>query len=202
MDIENVFGYDIFKFKCLNKKLYTNELLSSNLQKLFDLPLVQNRTKGTKYDSALGETLTTVGNEKSDIINLDGAQKLVDWITQSILKTNPQAKEILYARTWANRMFRGSQGYCHAHVHPDFTGPKVDFVAIFYLNVPENGSNLVFVKDGEFNTFYNEYPADRIHILQSKTGELVIHSPFISHAVTIHNNDEPRECLVFEGYFK
>lgn len=202
MDIEHVFGYNVFKFKCLNKELYKNETLLLNLQKLFDLPLVKNRTRGGQYDSALGESLSTVGNQYSDIVNMNGTQELVKWITQSILKTNPKAKEIMYARTWANRMFKGSQGYCHAHIHTDFTGPKVDFVAIFYLNVPENGSNLVFVKDGLFNTFYTDYPPEQIHVCESKTGELIIHSPFALHAVTLHNNDEPRECLVFEGFFK
>lgn len=198
---DTVFGYDVYKFKCEDESFYKNKILTSSIDLLLDLPLVRSRKQGNQYDSAYGETLTSVGNEYSDIVTMPGASKLVEWIRQRILETNPKAKNLIFAKSWANKMFKGSQGLIHAHTHPDFKLRVPDFVAIFYINIPTNGSQLIFVKDGKFNTRYGEYPESQTKEMYSETGDLLIHAPQLPHAVTIHNSDEPRLCLVFEGYF-
>ena len=192
---------DIYTYKCPTPEIYTNNQLISNIKLLLDLPDVTQRIQGTKYDSATGEVLTSVGNEYSDIQLLPGATQLVAWVTQKLLETNKNAKQIRYTKSWANMMFRNSEGLVHAHVHPDFKDPNVDFVAIFYVYVPENGSDLVFIEGGEFNTHYYDYPdSARTHI-KVNTGDLVIHPPQVAHAVSKHNSDIPRICLVFEGKY-
>ncbi len=201
MVTETVFGYDIYKFKCEDESFYKNKALTSSIGLLLDLPLVRSRKQGNQYDSAYGETLTSVGNEYSNIVTLPGASKLVEWIKEKILETNLHAKNIIFAKSWANKMFQGSQGLIHAHTHPDFKLRVPDFVAIFYVNIPPNGSQLIFVENGAFNTKYGEYPESRTKRVHSETGDLLIHSPHLPHAVTIHNSEEPRLCLVFEGHF-
>jgi hypothetical protein len=192
---------DIYTYTCPTPEFYTNNQLISNINLLLDLPDVTQRIQGTKYDSATGEVLTSVGNEYSDIQLLPGATKLVTWVTEKLLETNKKAKSITYLKSWANMMFKDSEGLVHAHVHPDFKDPPVDFVAIFYVYVPENGSDLVFIKDGEFNTHYYDYPESKRTHIKVNTGELLIHSPQIAHAVSKHNSDIPRICLVFEGKY-
>jgi hypothetical protein len=168
---------------------------------LLDLPDVTQRFQGTKYDSVAGEVLTSVGNEYSDIQFLPGATQLVAWVTEKLLETNKKAKSLIYTKSWANMMFKNSEGLVHAHVHPDFKFPPVDFVAIFYVYVPENGSDLVFIEDGEFNTHYYDYPENKRTHIKVNTGDLLIHPPQVAHAVSKHNSEIPRICLVFEGKY-
>ena len=186
--------------QCDDTSLYQNPLLSASINLLLELPQVINREQGSKYDSAHGNVLTSVGNDYSDIINMPGASKLVDWITEKVLIANPKATGVNYTKSWCNKMMKHSEGLVHAHVNEDLV-KKPDFVAIFYYQVPEDGANLVFVDGGEFNTHYYEYDESKITTIYSRTGRLVIHSPDIPHAVTIHSSDEPRICLVFEGTY-
>ena len=113
---------------------------------------------------------------------------------------SPSTFELDKSRTWANKMFKGSQGLVHAHVHPDFPN-RTDFVAIFYVQIPENGAQLMFIDNGTFNSKYSDYPPEAIKYIHSETGDLLIHSPEIPHAVSTHNSDIPRVCLIFEGRF-
>jgi hypothetical protein len=189
---------EVFKYKCSVTSLYQNTFFLGNLERLLDLPQVHERTQGTEYDSAFGKVLTSVGNEYSDITSLPGATKLVQWITDKLCETY-SCKDIKYTKTWCNKMFKGSEGLVHAHYHPKLSQVVPDFVAIFYVNVPENGSELIFVEDGIFNSHYYDYDKSKLKFHKVKSGDLVIHSPYISHAVSIHNSQEPRICLVFEG---
>jgi hypothetical protein len=186
--------------QCDDTSLYQNSLLSASINLLLELPQVVNREQGSKYDSAHGNVLTSVGNEWSDIINMPGAGKLVDWITERVLITNSKATGVNYTKSWCNKMMEGSEGLVHAHLNVDLA-KKPDFVCIFYYQVPEDGANLVFIDGGEFNTHYYEYDESKITTIKSLTGRLVIHSPDIPHAVTKHNSKTPRICLVFEGTY-
>lgn len=192
---------DVKKFKCNDKNLYENPILTSSINLLLDLPDVVHRVQGTKYDSAMGQVLTSAGNEYSDILTLPGAKNLVSWIDSKIKESAPPGKSIEYIKSWANKMFYGSQGLVHAHIHPDFKNYKSDFVAIFYVHIPENGAQLVFVDGGEFNKKYTEYDESKLTIMKCESGDLVIHPPQIPHGVTIHNSHTPRLCLVFEGRY-
>lgn len=188
------------KYKCENENLYKNSKLLSSIDLLLDLPDVVYRIEGTKYDSASGQVLTSVGNEYSDVTNLPGAEGLMSWITSKIQQQSSN-KSVRYDKSWANKMFYGSQGLVHAHTHPDFKNYKSDFVAIFYVHIPENSAQLVFVDGGEFNKKYTDYEESKLFIMKCESGDLVIHPPTIPHAVTIHNNHIPRLCLVFEGCY-
>lgn len=192
---------DVKKFKCNDKNLYENPILTSSINLLLDLPDVVHRVQGTKYDSAMGQVLTSAGNEYSDILTLPGAKNLVSWIDSKIKESAPPGKSIEYIKSWANKMFYGSQGLVHAHIHPDFKNYESDFVAIFYVHIPENGAQLVFVDGGEFNKKYTEYDESKLTIMKCESGDLVIHPPQIPHGVTIHNSHTPRLCLVFEGRY-
>lgn len=192
---------DVKKFKCNDKNLYENPILTSSINLLLDLPDVVHRVQGTKYDSAMGQVLTSAGNEYSDILTLPGAKNLVSWIDSKIKESAPPGKSIEYIKSWANKMFYGSQGLVHAHIHPDFKNYKSDFVAIFYIHIPENSAQLVFVDGGEFNKKYTEYDESKLTIMKCESGDLIIHSPEIPHGVTIHNSHTPRLCLVFEGRY-
>jgi len=191
---------DVKKYKCNDKSLYENPILLSSINLLLDLPDVVYRIKGTKYDSATGEVLTSAGNEYSDVLTLPGAKGLVDWITSKVQENSPQ-KSVLYIKSWANKMFYGSQGLVHAHTHPDFKNYESDFVAIFYIHIPEDSAQLVFVEGGEFNKKYTDYDKTKLTIMECESGDLIIHSPTTPHAVTIHNSHTPRLCVVFEGKY-
>jgi hypothetical protein len=191
---------DVKKYKCNDKSLYENPILLSSINLLLDLPDVVYRIKGTKYDSATGEVLTSAGNEYSDVLTLPGAKGLVDWITSKVQENSSQ-KSVLYLKSWANKMFYGSQGLVHAHTHPDFKNYESDFVAIFYIHIPEDSAQLVFVEGGEFNKKYTDYDKTKLTIMECESGDLIIHSPTTPHAVTIHNSHTPRLCVVFEGKY-
>jgi hypothetical protein len=201
MIVNSIFEHQTYYFYCSDTDLYQNTELISKIDILLSLPLIVNRTKGGKYDSAQGTVLTSAGNEESDIVHMPGAEALVEWITSQILKTSPTAQTIEYKRSWVNKMFKDSQGLVHAHVHPDYKIPPVDFVAIFYLQVPDNGSDLIFIKEGEFNTPYSDYPIRDRHHIKCSSGDLIVHSPLAYHAVSKHLSDTPRICLVFEGMY-
>ena len=191
---------DVKKYKCDDKSLYENPILLSSINLLLDLPDVVHRVRGTKYDSATGEVLTSAGNEYSDVLTLPGVKGLVNWITSKIEENSPQ-KSVLYLKSWANKMFYGSQGLVHAHTHPDFKNYESDFVAIFYIHIPKNSAQLVFVEGGEFNKKYTDYDETKLTVMECESGDLIIHSPTIPHAVTIHNSHTPRLCVVFEGKY-
>jgi hypothetical protein len=191
---------DVKKYKCDDKSLYENPILLSSINLLLDLPDVVYRIKGTKYDSATGEVLTSAGNEYSDVLTLPGAKGLVDWITSKVQENSPQ-KSVLYIKSWANKMFYGSQGLVHAHTHPDFKNYESDFVAIFYIHIPKDSAQLVFVEGGEFNKKYTDYDKTKLTIMECESGDLIIHSPTTPHAVTTHNSHTPRLCVVFEGKY-
>jgi hypothetical protein len=193
---------DVKKYKCDDKSLYENPILLSSINLLLDLPDVVNRIKGSKYDSAKGEVLTSAGNDYSDITILPGSKGLVDWVTSKLLENSPKpSTSIKYLRTWANKMFYGSEGLVHAHIHPDFNVCHTDFVAIFYVHIPENSAQLIFVDGGEFNTKYTDYDESKLTIMKCESGDLIIHPPTIPHAVTTHNSHTPRLCLLFEGKY-
>ena len=73
-----------------------------------------------------------------------------------------------------------------------------DVVAIFYVDVPKNSSDLIFVKNGKDYEELKNINEEDIHTIQPIEGELIIHSPNLWHAVGMHNNDLPRNVFVFD----
>jgi hypothetical protein len=214
MIIQNVFDYTIVRIQCENEELYRNEDLTKSVNHVLNMPSVVNRKRENKGDSHKGPGSTTVGQPYLDLIHLPGASNLTNWITKQFLLVHKQLgidkeiKSVYYKRSWANRLLKSSQGLCHNHVKVDnylaevtgYTNQnfKPDAVGIFYVDVPEGSSDLVFIRNGKADTYIHEYDeCDRYH-LKPKQGELVIHSPEVYHAVSIHNSDLPRNVFVFD----
>ena len=201
MIVNTIFGYPVYKFHCDNPEIYQNKQLVNSIERMLELPFVHDREQGNKYDSAVGEVLTTAGNEYSDLTLTPGSSQLVTWITEQVLKTRAGTTSVKYTRSWLNKMFKESEGLVHAHMHPDFTNNSTEFVAIFYINTSIDSATLTIVKDGEFNKPYTDYPAEQQHLLPCISGDLLIHPPAVFHGVTRHLLDEPRICVVLEGHF-
>jgi hypothetical protein len=214
MEIINIFGESVIKIQCEDESLYHNEDLVKSVNHVFNMLTVKHRTRGKKGDSHRGAGLTTVGQPYLDLVHLPGASQLTAWVTEQlitvhkILKVDKEVKSVYYKRSWANRLFRGGLGTCHNHVKVDrymeemtnYTDEnfKPDAVAIFYVDVPEGSSDLVFIKDGQPDAPIEDYDICDTYRLKPKQGELVIHSPEMWHAVSVHNNDLPRNVFVFD----
>ena len=84
-----------------------------------------------------------------------------------------------------------SYGYKEENFRPDA-------VAILYVDVPENSSNLVICRDGDDYVPIDDFKKEDMYWLKPTEGELVIHSPDIWHAVSVHNSDLPRNVFVFD----
>ena len=197
---QTIFNRPVYRFHCNNEELYTNRMLMNSVDRLLDLPLIQNRTRGLLYDSCYGEVLTSAGNEMSDIENLPGAGRLMEWVTTQLLLTNPGSKTVKFKRTWCNKMFKDSEGLVHAHVHPDLPDPGIDFVSIFYLQSTAEYGNLVIVDCDDFNTRVHEYPEDKKVALKCISGDFIVHDKFFHHGISAVG-EEPRLIFALEGTF-
>jgi hypothetical protein len=211
---ENVFGNPVIRITCPDENLYKNSDLTKSINRVLNLPEVKFRQKAPRGDSHVGGGMTSVGQTYLQVIHLPGAQDLTQWITDQLLlvkdhlNIDKHATTVSYKRAWANRMFKGSQGKCHRHVeldsymaeYTDLSSEnfRADIVAIFYLDVPENSSNLVFIRDGQPDTLHSIYNEEDKWYLKPVAGELVLHKPDVWHAVTEHGNDLPRNVLVFD----
>jgi hypothetical protein len=164
---------------------------------MFELPDVQDR-QPSLYNSAQGAMLTSAGNAYGELWSLPGASNLCAWIESCVCKPG---QGVRWLRSWANRMYRGSHVLAHQHQHPDFSN-GADFVAVFYQSVPPACAQLIFVESAEYNTDYRELDAQDQYILITQAGDLVIHSPAATHAVTEHRSDLPRTSLILEGCFE
>lgn len=217
MIVESAFGHTIVRIQCSNPELYRNEDLTKAVDHVLNLPYFKNRKRGFKADSQIGNGLTSVGHDYLAVANLPGSSGLNKWISEqmlaakSIFSINTDNKQVKFKRSWANRLFKGAQGKCHQHVKVDqyiaeltdysYVNFKPDIVGIFYVDIPENGSNLVVIKDGREDTYAADYPKEELYYINPKEGELILHLPEVWHAVTIHNSEQPRNVLVFDADF-
>ena len=214
MKIENIFGYTVTRTKCENQSYYRSDEITKTVNNVFNFPKIQNRDRTLKGDSHKGAGLTTVSESYLSLVNLPGFNNLTEWITQQFLLAKEplglasKGNTVYYKRSWANRLFRGGHGLCHNHnkvdnyiaTLTDYTNEnfRPDAVGIFYVDVPEASSNLVIIKDGRPETWIGDYVEEDTHWIQPIEGELLIHSPDVYHAVSIHHNDLPRNVFVFD----
>jgi hypothetical protein len=213
MIIEDVFDYKVIRIQSTNENLYRNEDLTKSVNHVLNMPTVKDRKRFDKGDSHKGSGFTSVGQPYLDLVYLPGSGDLTKWLTQQFLLIQKEfgfdgAIDVEYKRSWANRLFTGGQGLCHNHVKIDKymeqmtdyspANFKPDLVGIFYVDVPEGSSDLVFIRNGKDDTYIDDYDnIDKRH-LKPVQGELVIHSPEVWHAVSIHNSDLPRNVFVFD----
>lgn len=189
MEVKNVFGTYVVKVQCENSEWYKNTAAVTNLDRLF-------KQYNKSAVEVVGDIKTTI-NCPVPAHMIPGLESLVSWVEQQVMLAAPYFVDFTPAgfefdlhRTWANKMFKGSSVLPHTHdVIPGTTDRYTNSsrgVAIFYQQLPVDSSDLVFIQDGE-----------KIYGNVSE-GELVFHSKDILHAVTEHQSDIPRICLVFE----
>lgn len=213
MIVEQVFGDPVVRIKCEDESMWRNPMLEQSIELSYRQHSVVTRTPIKGKDSYVGTGYTTVG-QWYQFVDLPGCIRLREWIEQSFL----QAKDVIglshkgngisFKRSWSNRMFRGDFGKCHKHTKLDLymkentdfseTNFRADAVGIFYADVPEGSSNLVFIQDGTEDTLIDHHPKEKQYWHKPIEGELVIHSPDVWHAVSVHNSNLARNVFVFD----
>ena len=190
-----VFQHIITCFSCEDKLYYDNEAINLGVKIIFDMPEVKDRDRGQEWDSQFGYGETTELKPNLGPVNLVGSEKLTKWILSKGKEV--LGKDVKITKSWMNMMEYNSQGRCHNHLgYADGeSNESPDLVAIFYPNNPTNGSDLVIIKDGQAGKLYTEFK-DTFHI-SPKPGDLILHSPDIWHAVSVHKSHEPRLCFVY-----
>jgi hypothetical protein len=192
IEVLDIFEFKIFKCK-VPSHLYNKKTLKKDVDKLFDSEIVKKY--GSQSLQRTGKAYSTCGLGIEHIINLSEVKPLLNHISDCILKNfyqekNPKVK-ILYTRMWSNMMYKGCEGTCHTHEGDN------DGTAVFYLNVPKNGSDFIVFK-------YNigQSPNDNFkhisHSIKVKTGDLFFYDKRVPHSVSKHMNDEPRICFVLD----
>jgi hypothetical protein len=203
------FNNDVYKFNIFDDGLQIpNEWISSAMEEL-QKPEVQksqscNLDKGTDYGGILWSTFETPAES---FFSFAQTEELLGWIKEKAIPVAPalgfdECKSADLTIDWMNVMYRNSFGNCHTHddIYETHTTKKV--VTIFYLQAPENSSDLLVVKNTkDYSTMGVSpftIPDDEIFPIKVKTGDLLIHTVDLPHAVSKHNTDVPRLCLVME----
>ncbi len=190
----NVFNSTVVLHHCNDRELYSNETIRNSVNFVFSLDEVRNNIDSSQKGNAFS---TCPFWEKFPLNKLPGGEGLYEWVTQKILESSDNfgitdPSKISFGRTWANIMFQGCEGTCHSHPL------NIDGVAIFYANVPANGSELVFIKNGIDGTYISNYNDTEIMRQRVISGDLLIHKPNLPHAVSKHYSQEPRICFIYE----
>jgi len=178
--VKKVFDTNVIIQKCPYPDFYSTEDIITNLSTFvhqFDHVAVSQRGKAHTSD-----VCGTTGR----IEHFDYLQPLMGWIKNTVwfnrhyLEGGENATGIVLGRNWINEMYKGCSGIEHHHHCP---------VAAFYVRIPENGADMIFV-DGNENI-----PAGAME------GDLLIHDTSIRHSVSEHKNDISRICLIVEFSF-
>jgi hypothetical protein len=178
--VKNVFDTNVIIQKCPYLDFYATETIITNL-----LNFVQQFKIGTPEQTGKAYTSCSA-REQGQIARFDYLQPLMVWIRDTVwynrhyLKGGGNATGITLGRNWVNEMYNGCSGTEHKHNCP---------VAIFYVRIPENGADIVFVNNNEF------IPAG------AREGDLLIHDTGITHSVSEHKSDITRICLILEFNF-
>jgi hypothetical protein len=195
MIVQNVFDRKVVRFQCEDETFYKNEEFLKNINETFEHPSLTS--SGGAVAERIGHAPSTVGKYFLRPLMLPGSEQLKKWIDDRILEAATHfvdfiPRNIEYVRNWSNKMYKESEGLVHRHKG------SPDGVGIFYVNIPENGGDLVFIRDGAYLTRIEDFAPEDIVFAGTNAGELVLHDPSILHSVSKHNNDEPRICIVVE----
>lgn len=178
--IKKVFDTNVIIQKCPYPDFYSTEDIISNLSTFvhqFQQKVPEQR--GEAYSSV-------VHGPQGSIAHFDYLRQLMEWIRYTVwhnrhyLKKGKHATGMVLGRNWINEMYEGCSGIEHHHHSP---------VAVFYVRIPENGADMVFVNGNE------TIPAG------AAEGDLLIHEAGIRHSVSEHKSDISRICLIFEFDF-
>lgn len=190
--IIKAFDYKIFKHK-VPHHFYNKKTLRDDVDKMFNLEFIQKN--GSESSERTGKAYSTCGLGIEHITNLTDVYPLLNYISETILNhfynEKQSSDKILYTRMWSNKMYKNCEGTCHTHDGDN------DGTAIFYFNVPKNGSKLIV-----FKYDIGQSPNDNFkhisHPIKVKTGDLFFYDKKVPHSVSKHMSDEPRICFVFD----
>jgi hypothetical protein len=159
------------------KQIDTNTLGTTLSNSIYELIETIPYVKPGYGKSPAGPTKSTVFSEiKTPHIR---AMPGFDLLEKEMLKHLSTLTTGIEIKTcWVNVMYKDS--FVGPHKHDKFDG-----VAIYYFKVPDNSAKLQY----EINDVYEE--------LEVTEGMLVLHSPTLMHKVSVHNNEEPRICVVY-----
>ena len=192
MEEINCFDYKLYKSQC-DESIYKD----ANLNRAVNTLLSTVQAKDTNPDERQGSAISTVGAEHN-LLHYNETHTLAQWVISQIMEIDEykskNSSTFDFTRHWANRIYKDCSGLCHTHVG----NPNPDAVAIFYLDVPLDGSNLVIINNGQEDSNYLDYDEKDRHHINVESGTLIIHKPDVPHAVSIHNSTDPRTCLIFE----
>ncbi|PUA30895.1 MAG: hypothetical protein B0W54_06160 [Cellvibrio sp. 79] len=204
-------GVCVFDFENFNNYV-GKEKTDLIVESLFNLPEVVGEKN--VIDAQGGRSLSTVHLYKSHIIpellNFK-SNPLGLWILNRIAESavmlgfdkTRNIRKLKYHRTWVNRMYRNCDAVAHRHAVMGSTIPHM--VAIYYLEVPENSAELIFIDDNDFSVMrggrYYEYAENQRYTILPKTGRLVCHDARSLHATSAHLSLLPRTCLIIEVGF-
>lgn len=186
-----IFDYDIIKHE-VPVHLYDDDLLKEDVFNTFSKKEILEKRNKPKETSGKSYSTCKLGNHY--VTNLKNINPLLDYISQIILKkfyNGIKDKKIDYHGIWMNKMYKNCSVICHTHDR------NSDGTAIFYFNVPKNGSKLIILKDN-IQSAVTEKHKDICHYLEVKSGDLIIHQNDLPHAVSKHMSNDPRICFVFD----
>ncbi len=186
-----MFNYEIIKHK-VSLYLYNDDFLKKDIENTFNSKFVLNN--GIFSSEIIGKGYSTCGLGSVFVTGLTNIDPLLNHISQIILKefyNNTKNSKILYTRMWMNKIYKNCSGKCHTHEGDN------DGTAIFYFNVPDNGSKLIILKN-KIDSDVTEKHKDISHYVDVKTGDLILHRKNVPHAVSEHMSDDPRICFIFD----
>lgn len=190
MVAENIKIFDHKIIRCnIPKKIYDNEDLINDIIKIFNREDILKAAAPKESD---GKSYSTCGFSNDLILNIKNIDPLLSYISNIIKKYfyKENVEMLRYDDLWMNLTYKNSSGKCHTHMG------KNDGTAIFYFNVPENGSKLIILKEDIGSRLVNEKDQSISYNLTVKSGDLVIHSKDVPHAVSKHMSENPRLCLI------
>jgi hypothetical protein len=194
MIIENIFGHTICRIQCTDVELYKNAELTASINRVFELPEVKkfNGSQGSQD----GNGLSFVNHPYLTLEHLPGAKPLMKWVAGQMLASNNHS-EVTFIRSWANRIFKDCKGMLHNHLGYG----QVDITGILYVDVPDHGAELIFVRNGETGKSHLDYAPEDRYYLQPKPGELILHDSAVFHTVGQHVVDMTRTVFVFDAVY-
>lgn len=193
-----IFDYNIVKCK-IPKKIYNKKSFKKSINQTFEALECIDICKDT--NESIGSVTTTVGleNTNSLILRINNVEELIHYVSEVIMKSffkkDFYTHKVVMTNMWMNKIYLNSKVRCHTHEKRENIKSGV---AIFYLNAPKNGSKLIILKNDIGNNFVTDEHLDISHYLKVDSGDLIIHSSDVPHAVSTHLNIEPRICLVFD----
>jgi len=166
-----------------------------------------NLDKGKEDGGTLWSTFETPAKS---FFSFPESNKLLSWVKQKAVEIAPDlgfinCQSVDLNIDWMNIMYENSFGNCHTHHDINELDTKRKIVAIFYLQAPSNSAKLLAIKNTKDYSSMGVSPFtiadDEIIPIDVNTGDLIIHKTDMPHAISKHNNIEPRICLVMEFSF-